>query len=85
MDYGLHDFLGNLGVVLILATYLLLQLQRMSPASVSYSALNALGAVLILYSLSVDFNLSAVIIESAWLLISLFGIWRLRTHRLGSE
>lgn len=76
MDYGFHDFLGNLGVFAVLATYLLLQAEKMAPNSISYSLINAIGAVLILYSLSFDFNLSAVIIEAVWLMISMYGIWR---------
>ena len=39
-----------------------------------YSALNALGAALIIVSLLFDFNLSAFIIELFWVIISLFGI-----------
>lgn len=76
MDYGLHDFLGNLGVLAVLVTYLLLQAGKMAPNSISYSLINALGALLILFSLSHDFNLSAVIIEVVWLLISTYGVWR---------
>ena len=76
MTYGLHDFLGNVGVLAVLVAYLLLQLGRMSPMGIPYGLLNAVGALLILYSLSYDFNLSAVLIEVSWLAISLFGIWR---------
>lgn len=74
MTYSWHDFLGNAGVFLILLTYLLLQMGRMSPATMSYSLLNGLGAALILVSLFYSFNLSAVIIEVAWLVISIFGV-----------
>lgn len=82
MDYGFHDFIGNIGVVAVLLAYLLLLAEKLSGSSVVYSAINAGGAVLILYSLSYDFNLSAVIIESVWLLISVYGIWRtLRSRR----
>jgi hypothetical protein len=35
-----------------------------------------LGASLILYSLTVDFNLSAFLIEAFWLLISCLGMAR---------
>lgn len=76
MDYGFHDLIGNLGVFAVLASYLLLQAEKMAPNSISYSLINAVGAVLILYSLSFDFNLSAVIIETVWFMISVYGIWR---------
>lgn len=76
MNYGVHDFVGNVGVVVVLLTYLLLQMDRMVASSLTYSISNAIGAVLILISLAQDFNLSAVIIESVWLIISVFGMAR---------
>ncbi len=76
MTYGSHDLLGIIGVVLIVATYMLLQLEKLSAMSFLYSAANGLGASLILVSLIYDFNLSAFIIEAFWLLISIFGIMR---------
>ena len=76
MKYGLTDFLGNIGVVLIIIDYLLLQLNRISSNSLSYSLLNAAGASLIIISLIFNFNLSAFIMEATWVLISLFGLYR---------
>jgi len=76
MTYGWHDLLGIIGVVLIVATYMLLQLEKLSATSFLYSAANGFGASLILVSLIYDFNLSAFIIEAFWLLISIFGIMR---------
>ncbi len=76
MTYGWHDLLGIIGVVLIVATYMLLQLEKLSATSFLYSATNGLGASLILVSLIYDFNLSAFIIEAFWLLISIYGIVR---------
>ena len=76
MTYGWHDLVGIIGVVLILATYMLLQLEKLSATSFLYSATNGLGALLILVSLIYEFNLSAFIIEAFWLLISIYGIVR---------
>lgn len=81
MSYELHDFFGNLGVVLILASYLLVQLRRLEATGVAYLVTNSLGALLILYSLFFDFNLSAFVIEVVWLLISLLGIARIFLER----
>jgi hypothetical protein len=69
-----HDAVGNLGVVMILCAYLLLQMNKMSSDQLSYSILNGIGAALVLVSLYYSFNLSAVVIESFWLLISLYGL-----------
>ncbi len=76
MKYGWHDLLGISGVVLILVTYMLLQLEKLSATSFLYSATNGLGASLILVSLIYEFNLSAFIIEAFWMLISIYGLVR---------
>ena len=80
MAYDWHDLLGIIGVVSIVATYMLLQLEKLSATSFLYSAANGLGASLILVSLIYDFNLSAFIIEAFWLLISIYGIVRYFSH-----
>lgn len=59
---------------MILVTYAMVQLDHINVKGIFYSSLNAVGAGLILVSLAVDFNLSAFMIESCWLLISLVGI-----------
>ena len=74
MKYTWHDILGNLGVLLIISSYLALQLERVSSTSLAYSAINAIGALLVLVSLIFQFNMSAFLIELFWLLISIFGI-----------
>ena len=80
--YEWHDFVGNLGVICILGTYLGLQLGRMEAQDYSYSLINGLGALLIMVSLYYDFNLSSFIIEVFWLLISCIGV--IRKYRQGS-
>ena len=76
MAYHWYDFVGNIGIVFILTSYLLLQLERVSASDWGYSAANGVGAALILLSLCFAFNLSAFLIEAAWLLISLFGLFK---------
>jgi len=76
MNYGVMDFVGNVGVVILIITYLLLQLEKIKSTDLFYSVMNALGAGLIVASLIVAFNLSALIIEVFWVLISFIGIGR---------
>jgi hypothetical protein len=76
MNYGLLDFVGNVGVVVLMITYLLLQLNRLRSDDLSYSLLNAIGASLIVLSLLVNFNFSAFLMEVFWVLISFVGIYR---------
>ena len=76
MNYGLVDLLGLVGVVLIVVTYLLLQLDKLKSSDLAYSLFNAIGASLIVMSLLVTFNLSALLMEVFWVLISCLGIYR---------
>lgn len=74
--YEWHDFVGNIGVICILAMYLMVQLEKIDAQSLAYSIINGLGAALILISLAFDFNLSSFVIEIVWLVISIVGIVR---------
>ena len=76
MNYGLMDLVGNIGVAILVVTYLLLQLDKLRSSDLAYSVLNALGASLIVASLIIDFNLSALLMEVFWVLISFIGIGR---------
>ena len=86
MSYGLLDFLGNIGVVILVITFLMLQLNKIPSDGLAYSLLNAVGASLIVVSLLFDFNLSALLMEVFWVLISFVGIYRyFRLKALRSE
>lgn len=74
MSYSLYDLAGNIGVLMMVIAYLLLQLEKMTSSAVGYLLLNAAGAVLVIFSLIYHFNLSAFLMEVFWLLISLFGL-----------
>jgi paired small multidrug resistance pump len=74
LDYGWFDLVGNIGVLLMVIAYLLLQLEKLSSSAVSYLVLNTVGAVLLIISLTFRFNLSAFLMEAFWLLISLYGL-----------
>lgn len=78
-----YDIIGIIGVGFVLISYLLLQIDRIEPKSVSYSLLNLVGAFLILISLYFTFNLASFIIEIAWLLISAYGL--IKALRLRSK
>lgn len=71
------DYVGLVGVAITLIAYLLLQVNWMRIEGKSYSLLNAIGSLLILYSLYYHWNTPAAVIELAWLVISLFGLGRL--------
>lgn len=80
MHYAWYDFIGSIGVATIILTYILLQTERIKSETLAYSVLNAIGAGLIVFSLVYSFNFAAFVVESLWVLISLYGIikyfWR---------
>ena len=81
MSYGVLDFIGNIGVVILIITFLMLQLNKLPSDGLAYSLLNAIGASLIVVSLLFDFNLSALLMEVFWVLISFVGIYRYFRHK----
>ncbi len=81
MSFEYYDIVGTTGVILIVATYFLLQVGRIRSDSLMFSASNAVGAALILISLYYEFNLSAFLIEFFWLLISVIGMIRYLSRR----
>ena len=75
----IFDAIGLVGVFGILLAYFMLQTERWNSDQMRYSATNLVGALLILVSLTHTFNLASVVIELAWIAISVFGIvkiWR---------
>jgi len=82
----LYDLIGICGVILILIMYGMVQTDRLSVKNIYYSIFNALGALFIIISLLVDFNLSAFLMEFFWLLFSLSGIYKyLKTPKIERE
>lgn len=76
MDLSATDFVGLVGVAFIVGTYFLSQIGRMNVNRPLYPALNGLGALLILFSLTYTFNAASFVIESFWLAISVIGLVR---------
>lgn len=75
------DIVGIFGVIALLAAYFLLSTNRMSSQSLRYQLCNFVGATCLLYSLIFDFNLASVVVEIAWIAISLIGMYRIRTAK----
>lgn len=82
------DAAGLLGVTLVLVAYYLLNIKIFLADDIRYVLMNLAGSVLLLYSLFFHWNLSSVLIEVAWILISLIGAYqyfrkkKLVDHRL---
>lgn len=84
MNLAWYDVVGLLGTLMILVAFFLLQARRLSGTGLPYQLLNLFGAAGVLVSLLGTFNLSVFLLESAWILVSGYGIWQsLRTRKRG--
>lgn len=68
------DLIGLLGVAILLIAYVLLQIHIWSAKDVIFSFANAAGSAMILYSLYYDWNLSAFLMETIWVVMSVYGM-----------
>jgi hypothetical protein len=75
----LFNMLGNLGMICFLAAYFFLQKGKLQPNGYPYLGLNFVGSILLMISLSHDWNLPAFMLEAAWALISSYGL--IKTYR----
>jgi hypothetical protein len=69
------DIIGLCGSVLFIGAFLYANMAQ-ALNKLLFNALNLVGAVLLLISLSVNFNLAAVVLEVAWGIIALVGLIR---------
>jgi hypothetical protein len=74
MQISFEDIIGTIGVAIVIIVYFILQMRKIKSESLLYSFLNFLGSLMIIYSLTTNFNLSAFIQELFWVLISAVGI-----------
>lgn len=75
------DIAGLGGVLLILLAYAGGVANRLDAKRAPALLMNLFGALLILFSLYFQRNLSAIVMETAWALVALFGLARLVFNR----
>lgn len=73
---GFPDIIGLVGVVLILLAYFLLEIGKIDMTTLTHPVLNLTGALMIIFSLLYQFNLSAMIMELSWSAVSIMGVRR---------
>ncbi len=78
---AMSDTVGLIGVVLQLSVYFLLTIKRLSSNSLLYQLCNMIGACGILYSLMFHWNTPSVVIEVAWLMISVGAVVQILRKR----
>jgi len=76
IGFSLLTVVGLIGAAVTVAAYLALQLGYLRGQGYYYAGLNALGAGLVLVSLTEAFNLSSAIMQGIWISVSVIGITR---------
>lgn len=76
--YSISDAVGNVGVAILMTTFLLLQVGRIKVESLKYNLLNGSAAALLLINLLFKPNLSGIIIEIWWLVLSVYGFMKVK-------
>ena len=67
---------GFLGMLCVVLAFWLVVNEKWKPTSLAYNLLNGAGAVLLILSLLVHFNLGSFVIEIFWIAISATGVWK---------
>jgi len=75
-SYDLSDFIGNIGVVILVGTFALLQFGKLDAKGFWYSFNNMIVAILLGINLYFKPNLSSIIIEVFWFSLSIYGLVR---------
>ena len=71
---NISDFIGYIGVALLIVTYAMLQLDRIDPKGFWYSFNNMIVAMLVTVSLLYTMNKASMVIEVFWFIISVYGM-----------
>lgn len=75
------DIIGMMGTGLVVGAFFLLQLNKVSPKGLVYNLMNLTGALFLLFSLCINFNLASFVIEIFWIAASLIGLFNYYKHR----
>ncbi|WOE74959.1 CBU_0592 family membrane protein [Alterisphingorhabdus coralli] len=76
----LADIVGWMGTSLIVFAYFYANVLN-KPLGILYNCMNILGSLLLAWSLTVNINWAAFSLQIVWIIISLFGIWRVLRSR----
>jgi len=80
-----YDIAGLLGVALAIIAYARVQWRRDYAKELGYSVLNLFNAVLLMISLSKNWNFAAFLGNAIWAVLSLYGIYRCIKYKAQSR
>ena len=70
----IFQIIGFVGMLFIVYAYFLPQTHKAEHDSLGFQFLNLIGAILLIISLLVHFNLGSFLIEVFWIVITLYGM-----------
>ncbi len=82
LNPALIDAIGISAFVFFLGAYAMVSFGRWQPESMRFQAMNLIGVIAILISLSKDFNLPIFALEICWGAISVWGMVKARRKRI---
>ena len=77
----LADVIGMAGTFLVVGAFFLMQLNKVSPKGLIYNLMNLIGALFLLFSLCINFNLASFVIEVFWIVASVIGLFQYRKNK----
>ncbi|MET0248556.1 MAG: hypothetical protein ABW164_02380 [Sphingobium sp.] len=80
MTIGLPDIVGLGGSCLVVIAYAYSNLAK-TINFILFNLLNLAGALMLMYSLTVHFNLASMALEFVWVTIALFGLFKALRRR----
>ncbi len=72
----LTDWIGSVGVMLLLIAFVLILINKLSKDSITYLLMNFAGSALAAIASYLLQYIPFIILELAWMSASLFGLWK---------
>ena len=72
----INDWIGTVGVTILLLAYLLILLNKISKNGMAYLTMNFVGSGLACVASFLIHYTPFVVLELAWMIASLFGMWK---------
>ncbi len=73
-QFDIFQWIGFIGMACVVYAYFLIQSEKVTKHNSFYQWLNLIGAILLIISLFVHFNLGSFLIEVFWVGITLYGM-----------
>ncbi|MEO8412131.1 MAG: hypothetical protein ABI472_00665 [Ginsengibacter sp.] len=83
MNYS--DWIGSIGVTMLLVAFLLILLNKISKNGIAYLLMNLIGSSLAAIAAWLIHYTPFIILETAWMVASLLGIWKLYKSESGAQ